>query len=126
MHSMELVNAMSPSQPITPISSRAAGMMMGASGSQFSPFSFGVPADDLKPFEREKVAFQRKRPFLRQHVEEFVAIHNGNVVASDKSRNGVLKKFFAKYPVGTSVYVGFVGRTPPVRVSAPLFIRRVD
>jgi hypothetical protein len=84
----------------------------------------GVPADDQTPFEREKAAFLRKRPFLGVYSGEFVAIHDAQVAASDKSRNGVLRKFFAKYPSGTSVYIGFVGRAPIARVSAPVFARR--
>jgi uncharacterized protein DUF5678 len=86
--------------------------------------SLGIPADDQAPFEREKSAFRRKRQFLRQHIGEFVAMHDGEVVAADKSRSGVLRKFFARYPAGTSVYIGFIGRTPVARVTAPFFVRR--
>lgn len=88
-------------------------------------FSFwGSPPDDQTPFEREKRAFLRKRAYLRQHAGEFVAIHGGQVAASAKSRNEVLRKFFADHPAGTSVYVGFVGPKPVARISAQLFAKR--
>ena len=85
--------------------------------------SLNVPADDQTPFERERAAFLRKRPYLSQHAGEFVAIHNGEVEAADKSRNATLRKFFAKYPPGTSVYLGFVGTRPIARVPTPLAVR---
>ena len=85
---------------------------------------WGRPADDQTPYEREKSAFVRKRPHLRQHFGEFVAMHDGQVAASDKSRNGVLRNFFAKHPAGASVYIGFVGPKPVAQVSAQSFVRR--
>ena len=82
------------------------------------------PADDHTPFEREKAAFLRKRHFLRQHAGEYVAIHDGDVAAFDRSRNMTLRKFFARYPAGTSVYIGFVGTKPVARVGPHSFVQR--
>lgn len=87
--------------------------------------SFGASAGARRetPFERERRAFRLLLPKLKDHEGNFVAVHDGAIAAFDKSRNGVLRKFFAQYPIGTSVYVGFVGPTPIARVSAPAFAR---
>ena len=82
------------------------------------------PADDRTPYEREKAAFRRKEPFLRQHAGEFVAIHGGEIAVTENSRNAVVRKFFARHPAGASVYIGFVGRKPAVRVTSQFFVRR--
>lgn len=102
------------------------GVLM-ATGTITRSLSFGWEpraADDHTPFEREKAAFLRKRPLLRQHAGEYVAIHDGEVAASDRSRNGALRKFFARYPANTSVYIGFVGTKPMARVGPHFFVQR--
>src|SRR5678815_291712 len=122
---MELINAVAPSQPFGLTAGLATGgAAMAAGGSSSMSSRFGTPADDLTPFEREKAAFRRKRPFLNQFTGKFVAIHNGQVAASGESMRVALGKFFSAHPAGTSVYVGFVGRTPVAHVSAPVFLRR--
>jgi hypothetical protein len=83
----------------------------------------GAVADDLTPFEREKMSFLRMKPHLGQYAGQFVAIHGGRVAAADQFRNGVLRKFFGEYPAGTSVYVGFIGPRPIARVTGPLVVR---
>lgn len=88
------------------------------------PVMFGRPADDLSPYEREKAAFLRKRPYLRLYSGKFVAIHGGEVAVADKSRNETIRQFFAKYPAGTSVYIGFVGSKPVAHVSPQFSVRR--
>ena len=100
------------------------GEAMTACGSSSMSSQFGVPVDDLTPFEREKAAFRHERPFLNQYAGKFVAIHSGQVAASGESMSAVLEKFFTAHAAGTSVYIGFVGRMPVARVSAPVFLRR--
>jgi len=106
---------------------QTVGVVAGAmvAWGQLSP-GLGVPADDLTPFAREKAAFIRQLPSLRHLTGQFVAVHGGRVVVSGESRNSVLRQFFADHPVGDSVYIGFIGRRPIARVSAPVFIRRGD
>lgn len=109
-----------PETPFVPLVSVSLGQSSRAGA------TLGAVSDDQTPFEREKAAFNRKRHSLRHLAGQYVAIHDGRVAASDPSRNGVLRKFFAEYPPGTSVYIGFIGRRPVARVRPAFFVRRVD
>ena len=86
--------------------------------------SIGLPADDQTPFEREKVAFQRRLPQLAKYRGQFVAIHNGELVDTDPSRNALVRRFFERYGDRASVYVGFVGGRPAARIPTPFITRR--
>lgn len=108
------------------VSADCGRFITGAAGPSWVVYDSGTlhPDDDQTPFQREKAAFIRKRSSLRHLTGKFVAMHNGQDVASDETRNGVLRRFFSQYPAGTSVYIGFVGPRPIARVSAPRFVRR--
>lgn len=69
---------------------------------------------DIMLFEREKSAFTRLLPTLMPRYEgQFVAVHNGVVVDSDRSSSEVVRKFFRRFG-DTNVYIGYVGREEPV------------
>ena len=84
--------------------------------------SFGATATLRREtaFDRERRAFRLLLPTLSAYEGQFVAIHEGWVIVTDRTRNGALRKFFSRYPIGTSVYIGFVGQTPIARVTAPI------
>lgn len=60
-------------------------------------------------YERELAAFRRLLPFiLSSHLGEFVAVHDGQVVAHGRDRVSVVGDAFSK--VGNvAIHVGFVG-----------------
>lgn len=81
--------------------------------------SWGVPADDQTPYQREKAAFRRKRPELsRTHAGKYVAIHSAEIASSGESAQETADRFFAEYG-DTHVYIGFVGNEPPARQILP-------
>ena len=83
-----------------------------------------VAADDAETeFQRERSAFRLLLPRLAQYRGQFVAIHEGQVVASDASRNALVRRFFEKYGESASVYIGFIGPQPIARVPTPFVVR---
>ena len=87
-------------------------------------FSLTIQIDrtrERQSYELEKASFRRMLDALHQtHPRKFVAIHDGAVAAYGDSMNTVIRQFFSAHPRGTSVYIGFVGDMPAMRVSAPL------
>lgn len=80
-------------------------------------------ADDRTSFEREQAAFELLRPTLERYRGQFVAIHNGQLRDFDLSRNALVRRFFRAHGEGASLYVGYIGSQPAVRVPTPLFRR---
>lgn len=124
---MELVNVMFASEPLGQTAGVAIGGMMGASGSisSSSSFSFGVPADDLTPFAREKHAFQQllRAGRLSAFQGRYVAIHQGRVAGASSSQKELVRDFFHDRDKRSSVYIAFVGPRRVVRVR-PFAVRR--
>jgi hypothetical protein len=122
---MELLNRSVPSRgqlsSMQSVNVRIA-VSLYAVGMNVGP-AIGVTADELTPFAREKLAFQRMRHQLAKYRGQFVAIHNGEVAAVDPNRNAVVRKLFAKHGKGASVYIGFIGARPTAHVPT-LFARR--
>ena len=77
-----------------------------------SGLSCGVQADDKTSFEREKAAFEAILPRLRKYQGHFVAIHNGQDVDFDMSRNLLLGGVFkvSDFPAPALGQVGALGR----------------
>lgn len=122
MVTMELIN--------TPVSTGIMSPRDSDSGFMAPPappasdlFSARGIADDQTPFDRERAAFKRLLPMLTKYSGHFVAIHNGQVVDFDMSRNVLVQRFFRKHGEGASLYVGFIGARPSVQIPTP-FIRR--
>ena len=118
MTSALVVNRVSSSGLISPVRSAVErpAEFLAATESYSSGLSVGAPADDRTPFEREKAAFLATLPELGRYREHFVAMHNGRVVDSDVSRNVLVRRFFREHGEGASLYIGFVGVRPAVRV----------
>jgi hypothetical protein len=91
------------------------------------PSSFGIAADDLTPFEREKNSFRQllRTGQLAAYQGQFVAIHQGRFAGANPSQNALVRNFFRDHGKGASVYIGFVGPRRVVRVR-PLAIRKTS
>jgi len=84
---------------------------------QNSPLS----KDELD-FLREKCAFIGLLPSLvATHLGQYVAVHDGKVVDADPSQRALVGRFFERFGDEASVYIGFVGPPPAVRVPTPFF-----
>ncbi len=86
------------------------------------------PAPDLSlvetskdPWERERAHFQALFPTLRlTHLDEYVAIHDGKVIASGLDEIAVAQEAYSR--VGyVPIYVGHVTDSPPrpARIPSP-------
>jgi hypothetical protein len=74
---------------------------------------------DSSGFSREKAAFLRLLPDLKQRYPgKFVAVHGGTVVDTDASSAALVRRFFQKFGE-TSVYVGYVGGRRIIRNISP-------
>ena len=89
--------------------------------------AFGVdivqPEDHVNVmlFEREKSVFIRLLPTLMQrHEGQFVAVHDGVVVDSDRSSSELVRRFFGRFG-DTHVYIGYVGQEEPISYSVSPF-----
>jgi hypothetical protein len=92
--------------------------------SQISPFSGTQQAQNQELEQiRERVAFLRLLPLLAQtHFGQYVAIHDGRMVDSDRSQRALVRRFSEQFG-DTSLYVAFVGNPPVARVPTPFFRR---
>jgi len=76
---------------------------------------------DLILFEREKSTFTRLLPTLMpRYAGQFVAVHDGDVVDSDRSSSELVRRFFRQFG-DTHVYIGYVGQEEPVSYSVSPF-----
>jgi len=80
------------------------------------------------PWERERRAFDRLLPaLLRTHPGQYVAIHDGTIIASGSDRITVALQGYQR--VGyVPLYVGFVSEAPSrkVRLPSPRVLRRAS
>ena len=75
--------------------------------------------DDLAAFEQEVAAFEAMKPaLLRQYYGQYVAIHQGNVVASGDDKLEVSRQVRAQYGAVT-YYVELVVEDTPRRARIP-------
>jgi hypothetical protein len=110
---------MSPSNLLGPTAGTATGgAAMAANGSSSMSFRFGVPADDLTPFAREKKAFRDllASGALLAFQGQFVAVHQGCFAGANPSQRDLVRRFFREHDKRASVYIGFVGPRRVVRV----------
>jgi hypothetical protein len=76
---------------------------------------------DTMLFEREKSAFTRLLPTLMPRYEgQFVAVHDGIVVDSDRSSSELVRRFFRQFG-DTHVYIGYVGQEEPISYAVSPF-----
>jgi len=100
---------------LTPAASAVASLSVTVSVSA----SFGLPADDQTPFERERATFYHKLPeLMTTHAGKYVAISGGQFAGSGDSDSEVASRFFHEHP-DADVYIGFVGEEPVARQISP-------
>jgi hypothetical protein len=77
--------------------------------------------DSLIAFEREVEAFESLKPkLMKEHAGEYVAIHNGEVVAAGEDKFQVSQK--VREQLGMVIYyVELVSDDPPRTVRMPSF-----
>lgn len=77
---------------------------------------------EIEDFEREHAAFQGLLPHLVANYDgRFVAVHRGDVVDSDASREELVRRFFARFG-DAPVYIGYVGRPAMAYQLTPFLI----
>ncbi|MBI2205527.1 MAG: hypothetical protein HYU41_16900 [Candidatus Rokubacteria bacterium] len=70
-------------------------------------------------YERERNAFRALPPEVRaQYSGRWVAVHNGNVVASGISDTEAARQFLREFG-DTHVFVGYIGEEPPAYQISP-------
>lgn len=78
-----------------------------------------APSDDPTPphvhaWLRQRAAFERLSPRLRQkHRGQWVAVHAGRVVGSDKDQQALFERMWRKLE-GQPFFIGLVGAPPPI------------
>lgn len=78
---------------------------------------FAAPADDK--WERERRAFVRMLPdLLVTHRDQFVAVHQGQVVASGPEKVSVALQAYREHGQ-IPIYVGLVSDQPPLPARLP-------
>lgn len=61
-------------------------------------------------FKREKAGFEQQLPaLLARYDGQYVAVHNGRVVAADRDRIRLVRRFFGEYG-DVPVFIGYVSR----------------
>ncbi len=77
-------------------------------------------AQHQRAFDSERIAFENLEPELRDRYDGvFVAVHQGEVVDSDRDLQILVSRFFENFN-DASVYIGYVGKQQPVlRIASP-------
>lgn len=74
----------------------------------------------MEAFERERAAFEMLKPcFLKTHSEQYVAIHDGQVVDTDKSDTELAQRVLPRFRNQSFIFKSFNQNYPSMKLHRP-------